>query len=76
MAKKLRDAELTLNNEKRKFCREQVKYIGHVIGNGVIQTDLDKISSIVNYPLKKSINGICRFLGMTGLYRKFIHSYA
>lgn len=72
----LRKSGLTINIEKSNFCMEEVKYLGHVLGNGVIRTDPDKISAIVEYPVPRSIKDVRRFLGMSGWYRKFISNYA
>lgn len=76
VAKQIRAAGLTINVEKSKFCVTEVRYLGHLIGNGVIQTDPEKISAIVDFPVPRSVRQIRRFLGMSGWYRKFIRNYA
>lgn len=76
IAKRLRNSKLTINVGKSKFCVNQIKYLGHVIGNGVIQTDPDKIAALMDYPIPKSIKDIRRFLGMAGWYHKFISNFA
>lgn len=74
VAKQLRDAGLTLNVKKRKFCRKEVNYLDHVIENCVIQTNTEKISGIVNYLVPKSVKDIPRLIGMTCWYRKFVRN--
>jgi hypothetical protein len=45
---RLREAKLRINPEKCHFCREQLKYLGHVINRQGIRTDPDKVSTVTN----------------------------
>lgn len=76
LASRLALAGLTINVEKSKFCLKEVKYLGHVIGHGTIQTDPDKVAAIKDFPVPRSIKQVRRFLGTTGWYHKFINNYA
>ena len=76
LASRLKQAGLTINVEKSKFCRQEVKYLGHVIGHGTIKTDPEKVSAIKEFPVPRSVRPVRRFLGVTGWYHKFIHNYA
>lgn len=44
---KLREAKLQLNKDKSVFCKTELTYLGHVVGNGGIRTDPDKIRAII-----------------------------
>jgi len=68
----IKSAGPTLNVEKRKFCMKSVKYLGHIVGEGGVRTDPDKISALKEFPLLKSLKALRRFLEMVGWYRKFI----
>ena len=72
----IRNAGLTLNIEKSKFCMKSVKYLGHIVGEGVVRTDPEKIAAMVDFPIPRSLKALRSFLGMTGWYRKFISNYA
>ena len=72
----LRKANLTINVEKSKFVMKEVKYLGYVVGNGVVKTDPEKIKSIVDFPPPVTVKQIRRFLGMCGWYRRFISNYS
>lgn len=61
-------AELTINIKKSKFCVHEVSYFGHLIGRGVSQTGLDKISVLIDFHIPRSIRQLRRFLGMTGWF--------
>lgn len=76
VAHHLRSAGLTLNIAKCKWCLKEVKYLGYVIGNGVIKTDSDKISAIRDLPPPKSIREVRRFMGLASWYRRFIDNFS
>jgi len=72
----IRAAGLTFNVEKSHFCIISVKYLGHIVGEGVVRTDPHKISAMTNFPVPKTLKALRRFLGMVGWYRKFISNFA
>jgi len=76
VADQIRAAGLTLNVGKSKFCMKSVKYLGHIVGEGVIRTDPEKISGMKDFPLPKFLKALRSFLGMVGWYRIFINNFA
>lgn len=76
VAIKLREAGLTINVEKSKFCLKEVKYLGFVVGNGTLMVDKDKVSAVTDFPAPTTVRQLRRFLGMAGWYRRFIGDYA
>lgn len=73
---RLRSANLTLNVEKSKFCIKEIKYLGYVVGENGLIVDDDKIASISNFPIPRSVKQLRRFIGITGWYRRFISNYS
>src|SRR6185312_10314444 len=71
----LRQHGLVLKRSKCSFGEQRVQYLGHVIANGVVAMDTDKISTVQTWPLPRSIKALRGFLGLTGYYRRFIHNY-
>jgi len=71
----LRQHGLVLKRSKCSFGEQRVQYLGHVIANGVVAMDTDKISAVQAWPLPRSIKALRGFLGLTGYYRRFIHNY-
>lgn len=67
---------LTLNVCKSHFCMRRVRYLGHIIGDGGIRTDPEKVSAITQFPIPKTLRSLRRFIGMCGWYRKFIPNFA
>ncbi|GFX11062.1 retrovirus-related Pol polyprotein from transposon 297 [Trichonephila clavipes] len=72
----LRDAGLTLNNEKCHFARDKLKYLGLVISKEGIETDNSKVKAITEMKPPKNSKEVSKFLGMAGWYQKFIPKYA
>ena len=72
----LRKANITINIAKSKFCMQEIKYLGFIIGYGKIKTDPDKVVAINKFPVPVSVKQLRRFLGMCGWYRRFVDGYA
>jgi hypothetical protein len=51
---------------KCSFGKEEVKYLGHIISQGV-KVDPNKIKAITKWPKPKNISKLRGFLGLTGV---------
>ncbi|KAH8244095.1 hypothetical protein KR038_008285, partial [Drosophila bunnanda] len=58
------------------FCMLRVRYLGHIIGDGGIRTDPDKVAAIKNFPLPTTLRSLRSFMGLCGWYRKFVPNFA
>ncbi len=74
--KKIREANLKFGPEKCKFCFEEIKFLGHIVGKDGIKTDPAKIEKVKNYPRPTNITQLRGFLGLAKYYRKFIKNFA
>lgn len=74
--KKIKDANLNLNAAKCKFCCSPVKYLGYMVDNNGLLVDPDKVSSVLEYPVRENVKELRRFLGMSTWHRKYIHNFA
>lgn len=72
----MKAANLTINVEKSHFCFKELKYLGYIVGQGVLRPDPSKVSCIKDFPLPTSQKQVRRFLGMCGWYRRFIRNFA
>ncbi|CAF1481864.1 unnamed protein product [Rotaria sordida] len=72
----LRKANLTLKASKCYFCREEIKYLGHIITKDGVKPDPELISAVKEFPQPQKMKDIQAFLGLTGYYRRFIQNYA
>lgn len=69
---RLIEAGLTLNREKCKFCRDELKYIGYIVNRYGLSVDPEKVSAIVNMPAPRTPRQVRSILGMVSFYRRFI----
>ncbi|GFU48709.1 retrovirus-related Pol polyprotein from transposon 297 [Trichonephila clavipes] len=72
----LRDAGLTLNNDKCQFTHDKLKYLGLIISKDGIKTDDNKVKAITEMKPPQNNKEVSKFLGMAGWYQKFIPNYA
>jgi len=56
---------------KRKF-----QYLEHVITKDGIVVDLEKIRTIMEWPVPKDVAGISSFMGLAGYYRRFVEGFS
>lgn len=73
--KVLQEANLKINQEKSVFCKKELKYLGHVVGNGGIKTDPDKVKAISELKAPTDVSGVRRVIGMAAWYSKFIKNF-
>ena len=71
----LKQNKLFVKLSKCVFGSTVVEYLGHVIHHGEVSMDASKITSVLNWPIPKSVKEVRGFLGLTGYYRKFIKGY-
>ena len=74
--KRLDNANLKLNFKKCFWFRKELKFLGHIIANGVIKTDNEKIKIIEKWQTPVNVIQVLQFLGLAGYYRKFVKNFA
>ena len=60
---RIKDAKMTVKLAKCQFGMKECVYLGHVVGNGTVRPETNKIEVVESFPL-------------TGYYRRFIPNYA
>lgn len=73
---KLRQANLTVNFEKCKFFRSELKYLGYVVDVHGLRTDPEKVEAIINFPTPLNRKELKRFLGTATWYRRFVPNFS
>lgn len=72
----MRKARLRLKPQKCGFIREHVSFLGHIVNKNGVQTDPEKVTTIVDYPEPRNVGQLRTFLGMASYYRKFILGFS
>lgn len=73
---KLRNTGLKLSPKKCVFCKERVKYVGHIVSEKGIEADPEKTEKVLNWPKPKSPEEVRKFIGFIGYYRRFIPNFS
>lgn len=69
---RLKAANLTLNKDKCKFCRSELKYVGYIVNRSGLSVDPEKVSAIVDMAIPRTPKQVRSFLGMVSYYRRFV----
>ena len=55
---RLQQAGITLNREKCLFSQSSVKFVGHLVGQGEVKPDPDKVKAIQNMPEPTNVGDV------------------
>ena len=72
----LQEADLRVSLEKSYFHVQEVEFLGFLIRPNEIKMDPEKIKSIQEWPIPKTVKDIQSFLGFGNFYRRFIKGYS
>ena len=64
-------AGITLNYDKCEFGKTELSFLGHVIGQGTVQADPNKVKAVLNMKKPDDVSSLRRFLGMVNQLSKF-----
>ena len=73
---RLKDAGLTVKASKCQLGNSEMKYLGHIVGGGLIKPLEAKVEAILNWPRPTTKKKVRSFLGLAGYYRKFIPGFS
>ena len=74
--RKLREYGLKMKREKCDFFKKHLQYLGHLVSEEGFEPLREKIKSIKNMLLPKTVKKVKQFLGLAGYYRKFVPRFA
>ena len=69
---RLQQAGITLNREKCLFSQSSVKFVGHLVGQGEVKPDPDKVKAIQKMPEPSNVGDVRRFLGVINQQARYI----
>ena len=72
----IRSCGFTLNLKKCSFAKQEIKYLGHIIGCGLHRPDPDRLEavSVMNPPTTKK--QLCQVVGLFSYYRTYVKDLA
>ncbi|XP_078244130.1 kelch-like protein 29 isoform X1 [Pogona vitticeps] len=73
---RLSAAGLTVKASKCQLGSPEIKYLGHMVGGGVIKPLEAKIEAVRDWPRPNTKKKVKSFLGLVGYYRKFIPRFS
>lgn len=73
---RIKGAGLTVNPKKCDFAKPEIRYLGHVLGRGLIRPQKDKVQAIRDCTQPQTKKEVRAFLGLTGWYRRFVPDFA
>jgi RNase H-like domain found in reverse transcriptase len=72
----LRKEKFLVKRKKCIFGREEVGYLGFIVGKGQVKTDPGKVEVVSKWSVSQNQKEVRGFLGLVNYYQKFIHRYA
>jgi hypothetical protein len=71
----LKEQQLYAKPSKFFFGMKEVEYLGHIVSHEGVKVNPNKIKSMMNWSIPKTLKNLRGFLGLTGYYHKFIQNY-
>ena len=73
---KLKNDDLFLKLEKCQFHKDEVEYLGVIIGKGQVKMDPVKVQGITDWPVPTNLHKLRSFLDFGNYYKDFIPDYS
>jgi len=74
--RRLQDKGLAVSPEKCVWRAQEVEFLGYVIGREGIKMSKDKVQTVLDWKVPKSLTEVQSFLGFANFYRRFIQDYS
>ena len=73
---RLKQHGIRLNPDKCRLIQQRTPFISHVLTPNGLETDPGKVEAVSEFPIPKTLNDLCSFLGLAGYYGKFVKGYS
>ncbi|GFS98355.1 retrovirus-related Pol polyprotein from transposon 297 [Trichonephila clavipes] len=73
---RIKRAKLTIKPSKCKFSQQNVKFLGHIVGQGFRTPSEVKVQDVLEFPTPRTKTQIRAFLGLASYYQKHINLFS
>jgi hypothetical protein len=73
---RLTTAGFTTNIDKCYFCKQDIKFLGHIISDRQVNVDPERTAEILSYPAPRNKKHLRQFLGTCNYHHIFFINYA
>ncbi|GFX63257.1 retrovirus-related Pol polyprotein from transposon 297 [Trichonephila clavipes] len=73
---RIKRAKLTIKPSKCKFAQQNVKFLGHIVGQGFRTPSEIKVQAVLEFPTPRTKTQIRAFLGLASYYQKYINLFS
>ncbi|GFW28927.1 retrovirus-related Pol polyprotein from transposon 297 [Trichonephila clavipes] len=73
---RIKRAKLRIKPSKCKFAQQNVKFLGHIVGQGFRTPSEIKVQAVLEFPTPRTKTQIRAFLGIAGYYQKYINLFS
>ena len=73
---RIKDHNLSLNMKKCEFEKHSTVFLGHLIEDGAVKPDPDRLKPMMEFPIPQTSVQLQRFLGLATYYSKYIANYS
>ena len=68
--------KLYAKQKKCTFASCSIKYLGHIVENGQVCVDDDKVTTVRTWPTPTCVKHVLYFLGLANYYSEYIEKFA
>ena len=65
-----------VRQQKCDFGKTRIKYLGHVVENGMVYAYSDKVSVVQTWPKPEKVKEVQQFMELANYYAQYIHNFA
>ncbi len=73
---RLKDHELFVSPKKCEFLKDEIGFLGLVVGTNGLHVDTKKVDVLKSWPKPSTLTCVCSCLGLIQFFRRFIKKFS